>query len=142
MKHALRSFVLTLLAAVAVPAPLCAQNAEPDRDRITREEITASLARDLYELVQSRRAHWLRTRRIAWLEPLQVVGPGTLEPVDGGATRQIVVYVNGVEAGGLDALRQIPTRWIASLEYLDGAMATQRFGSGHPYGAIVVSWRE
>jgi hypothetical protein len=92
---------------------------------ITTAELDASGHGDAFSLVQSLRPQWLRVR-----------GPSSLN------LREIVrVYLDGSMLGGPDHLRQISTHSIATLRYLDGLEATQRWGLDHGAGAIVVSTR-
>jgi hypothetical protein len=56
-------------------------------------------------------------------------------------SEQIKVYQDGVPSGGLGSLSQISTAAIISIHYLDGMAATQRFGTDHGNGAILVRTR-
>jgi hypothetical protein len=93
---------------------------------VTEEEIRASTASNLYELLQALRPHWLRNR-----------GPtgNTEVNVDQQGVR---VYVERGLVGDLNALRQITPREATTIEFLDAAAATYRLGQGNPSGAIVV----
>ena len=121
--------VLTLLAAALVSA--CASAARSDldfdRDLLTREQIRAEQAVNLYDVVQRLRPRWLEVR---------------------GGTRsfnmetEIVVFVNEMLIGGPNELRQMETTLPHEIRWLDGARATATLSglrSGrHISGAIVV----
>lgn len=96
-----------------------------DRDALTLEEIRASNQSDAYSLVRSVRPQWLRHR-----------GPRSIN-----LSNEIVIYMDGTPIGGPDALRQIPLTDVTSMRYLDPNTATQRYGTGHGMGAILVSTR-
>lgn len=89
----------------------------------------AAVAADAFELVQSLRPLWLNKR-----------GPQTdvrlpAAPKEG----DVVVYLDRARLGGRDALREIAAASLVSIEFLDAAKASYRFGRGHPYGAIVLN---
>lgn len=81
---------------------------------------------DAFTTVQSLRPQWLQRR-----------GSTSLR----GGEVQIKVYLDGTLLGGPENLRQITTRSISSIRYLDGLQASERFGFDHGQGAIVVSTR-
>jgi hypothetical protein len=93
---------------------------------ITEDEVRASTASNLYEMLQALRPHWLRNR-------------GPTGNTDVNLDQQGVrVYVERGLVGDLNALRQITTREVTTVEFLDAAAATYRLGQGNPSGAIVV----
>ena len=108
-------------AAGAVAAP-----AAGSRNLITEEEVRASASTNLYELLQALRPQWLRVR-----------GDNAHAEVN-VETAGIRVYVERGYVGDLNALRQIATTEVTSVEFMDAATATYRLGQGNPLGAIVV----
>jgi hypothetical protein len=93
---------------------------------LSEEEVRASTATNLYELLQALRPHWLR-------------GRGAAGPTDVNVDQQGVrVYVERGLVGDLSALRQINPREVTTVEFLDAGTATYRLGDGNPAGAIVV----
>jgi hypothetical protein len=126
--------LLFLAVALLLPATVYAQDSAKAKPKIKRnpdvismQEIEASTdAHDAYELVKRLRPLWLTMR-----------GVGSINlPV-----AELAVYVNGVRLGGPDALRDIPRTDIAEMRFLRGTDATQRFGTGHENGAILVTSR-
>lgn len=96
------------------------------RDLITQEEIAASGATNLYEVVQRLRPGWLRG--------------GNVSNFRGGGTG-VVVYQNNTPLGGPEALRQLTPGYAASLRFLEGTEASNTLpglGSRTVSGAIVV----
>lgn len=97
------------------------------RDLITREELLASGAPNLYEAVNRLRPHWLR-------------GVNLSNTVAGGT--EVVVYQGVTQLGGLDALRQLQITYAESLRWLDASQASNTLpglGSRRVAGAIVIT---
>jgi hypothetical protein len=134
--------VLLLTALTAAVMPACASspagasgatqqsNAEASRPRSSRDRITADeLAKidvqNALEAVQRLRPQFLQTRGGASASM-------TLGPQD------VVVYVDQTRMGGPSTLAQIPIGDVKEIQYLSGTDATQRFGTGHGSGAIIV----
>ncbi len=124
--------VLTLLASALATACASASRSGVDfrRDVLTQEEIRATQALNLYEVVERLRPRWLDVR---------------------GGTRsftmetEIVVFQNEMLLGGPNELRQMETAIAYEIRWLDGARATATLSgirSGrHVSGAIVVYTR-
>lgn len=140
-----------LLAALALAAPACAtssaapspasgtsiptaapgRTAAPTAKRaprrnaslISTEEIRAATQNDALALVQALRPQWIRPR-----------GQSSMSRPE-----YVQVYQDGTPMGGPGALRQISTRAITSIRFLDGITATQRFGTDHGSGAILIT---
>lgn len=117
--------LLVLLVPLAcAPASTGApgEGARRDPNRITTQEIDDAPHSDAYDLVRRLRPRWLQSR-----------GARSVTQ-----TSDIVVYLDNVQIGGPRSLRDIQPSSVAELVYLDPATATQRWGTGHPYGAILV----
>ena len=96
-------------------------------NRITPEEIQQVQHRNVLDLVQVLRPHWIRSR-----------GPASFtDPT----ADQVVVYVDGTRAGGAEFLRQIRVSNVALIEYLNASSASTRYGVDHGGGAILVTTR-
>jgi len=125
-----RTCVVALVLAVATGAQGCASaggaRGGPDQRTLVREEILASGYQDVYSAVQALRPQWLWTRGTT-----SINSPETIK-----------VYLDNSRMGGVDQLRQIPVRSIASIRYLDALEATNRWGLDHGLGAILVSTRQ
>lgn len=93
-----------------------------DANRLTREEVVATNTSNTFDAIRMLRPNWLRKR-------------GAMSVTQ---TSDIVVYVDNVQIGGLQALHSIPVTSITSVQFLDAATATQRWGTGHVHGAILV----
>jgi hypothetical protein len=94
---------------------------------ITRDEVEASTQTDAYRLIYKARPGWLRAR--------SPVGIG----VNGVAPIQ--AFVDGMPVGPAEYLKQVPISVIESVIFLNGMEATQRFGTDHGNGAILVTTR-
>lgn len=90
---------------------------------ITEDEIMKSSARDGHQAVQVLRPDWLRVR-----------GASSLS----GAQSDIVIYLNGQRFGGSASLAQFQATSIRDMRFLSPSEATNRFGTGHNAGAILV----
>lgn len=120
-----------LLAAlvVLVSASCASAGGEPtarkDQNLIDRAEIEASNQMNALDLVRSLRPHWLRHRGVASISN---------DP-------EVMVYIDGVRAGGPSTLNGLPTINIESLRYYDASQAQFKYGVGHLHGAIDVRTR-
>lgn len=112
------------------------------RDVITREQITTSGARNVFELVSSMRKEWLVTRGTnSFRETATGAGGGTglnaaLQVEPGKAT--VVVYMDDVSLGDAESMRDILINDIMEIRFLDARQATYRYGSGHSHGVILL----
>lgn len=112
------------VAAPAAPTEATSGTARTRRDpnRITAEELAEANQTDLYSVVQALRPRWMQVRGRASMALSEVVR----------------VYVDGVPAGSPAALRSVQTRSVRSVRYLNGTVASQRYGTDHGAGAILV----
>ncbi|HET9949366.1 MAG TPA: hypothetical protein VFQ22_10635 [Longimicrobiales bacterium] len=129
-RRAARVLPLWVLAAVVAS---CATAGAPeetlgDPELILREEIEESTARNAFELVQTLRPQWLRTRGLTNLR-------------QAGGVEDIVIYMDNARLGYPEELRRVPLAAVEYLEFFDAREATQRWGGGHIHGAILVSTR-
>jgi hypothetical protein len=93
---------------------------------ISAEEVRASHAANAFELIQTARPGWLRKHGAVSFR------------MDG----DILVYLDDVRLGGLDALHSQPLSGIDSIRFLDATTASARFGLSHPHGAIQIFARK
>ena len=109
-----------------------------DRDFIVQSEIVASGATNAYDLVQTRRPHWLSTRGTnTFREEGRVVSSdGRSVVVEQGTDETIIVYLDRARLGGVEKLREIPVTSFLSIRYYDARAATFRFGKGTDHGAF------
>lgn len=143
MKSIARTTLAVLVALVAMQATAEAQDTRKksrNRDKIEVDELRASPSTNLYQLIRSKRPHWLNTRGLATMATVSGTG------LDGSAVTataepEIVVYVDNARFGTHESLRSLQSDDVDMLEYLNGVAATQRFGTGHVHGAIVVTRR-
>jgi hypothetical protein len=96
---------------------------------ITREEIIASNANNLHDVVQRLRPQWLRTP----------APTGALS----GMNTVILVFQDQMNLGGPDALRQLGPELAYELRYVDGVRASAMLpgitNNQHVEGVIIVS---
>jgi hypothetical protein len=107
------------------------------RDKISFEEIQSAQAPDLYTLIQRLRPNFFARNRGMTTLDKNAGGPVGGNP-DGNT---LWVYVNETRAGDATALKSMTTNGILSVEYLDPATATRRFGSSVTSGVILVTRR-
>jgi hypothetical protein len=93
---------------------------------ITRAQLDQVTTSDLYDAVRRLRPNWLTAR-----------GPSTLI----GEQAQVAVYLDGARLGTATALRGINFDSVTQLEYLSPADATNRYGTDHQGGVIIVRTR-
>lgn len=132
-----RLFYSAALVAL-IAAPGCAsspasgastnqQGARPmrSRDRITAEELATIDVQNALQAVQRLRPNFLQTH-----------GGATTSITRG--RQDVVVYVDQTRMGGPSSLADIPINDVKEIQYLNGPDATQRYGTGHGSGAIIV----
>ena len=128
-------------AASILAANAQLRNDAPRRDNnlISTAELEGIATTNLLDVVQSLRPQWLRGRGAKTLQTVTVtVGGETLEiPRE----TPIVVYQENIRLGDLHVLRDLSPTGIASIQYLDSRAATQRWGTGHVGGAILLSMK-
>jgi len=136
MKTRLVCLVAFLAAAVAGCASSstgssgASQQASPTRtrgssDRITAEELATIDVQNALQAIQRLRPNFLQNRGGASSSITQ--GP-----------QDVVVYVDQTRMGGPSTLAQIPITDVKEIQHLSGTDATQRYGTGHGSGVIIV----
>ena len=96
-----------------------------DRGRIGPDEIEDATAHVALDLVRQLRPQWLTGRGLdSFRQPSEVV-----------------VYVDNQRSGGPAMLQQLSVTVIHEITFLDAITATQRYGTGHASGAILVATR-
>jgi hypothetical protein len=117
------------------------------RDHLGAQEMEGLGFDNAYQAVSSLRPEWLRTRGdrslVAGTDPVRVGGAGGVVTVSGSTplvpeSMTIQIYLNYVNLGGTDQLRNVNARDIRHLYFFDTAAATLRFGGSHPHGAILI----
>jgi len=119
---ALAGFTVFLAACAAQSS----SSPRPNASLITRAEAVEAGVSDAFQLVQKLRPAWLQRRN----------------PTSFSQEGDVAVYLDGTRVGERDALRNITTDNVESIEYMDAGRATFRFGAGHQYGAILVTTRK
>lgn len=110
------------------------------REVLTREQIQNAQTGNMYELIQSVRPEWLRTRGTG---SMRETARGSADGIGGEVSVQpgipaIRTYLDGSLLGDVDALRSVDPGMIGEARFLSPAEATQRWGAGHLHGAILV----
>jgi len=95
------------------------------RDVITQEELAKVDVQNALDAVRRLRPSYLQTH--GGLSSSITQGP-----------QDVVVYVDNTRMGGPSTLAQIPITDVKEIQYLNGPDATQRYGTGHGSGAIIV----
>jgi hypothetical protein len=125
----------SLLPLVLVVVAACASSgggsttASPRReaDLISAEELAQVDVPNLFQAIQRLRPNWLRSRG-----QVSIRNPEAGNPV---------VYIDDTRFGELRTLEQITTSEVREVQRMNAAEATNRFGTGHAGGAIVVRRR-
>lgn len=94
-------------------------------DVITAEELNATGESNVYMAVQRLRPQWLRARPRG---QTRMAGPES----------GVVVYIDATRYGSLNSLQSLAIGGIYEIRRYDASEATNRFGTGHVNGAIVV----
>lgn len=98
------------------------------RDVLTEDDIKAATAADAYDLIQRLRPAWLRQK-------------GDPSQMDADGSREIRVWVNGRDAGGLSVLRNYDSHQIVSIRWVDSINARATYGRGYGRGVIALQTR-
>jgi hypothetical protein len=126
MKNLSRTMIAALVVAllgVGLAPPSDAQEVRRrDANRITRADLAELGTTDALDAVRSLRPNWLNQR-----------GQGSFR----GAA-PVRVYVDGVPRGTVETLRSLPIHAIGSMQYFGAREATQRWGTDHASGVIMV----
>jgi hypothetical protein len=120
--------IITLLLAGAVgacaPAATGVGRPVPDRDVVGAAELAATRATDLYTALRQVRPEFLQPRGVSSIHT--------------GSPDYPAVYLDGVEIGGLDELKNISTVEVREVRRLSAQQAAARTGTNSPGGAILV----
>lgn len=121
----------SLLAVLVLFAAACASSSGPrttsgtgDPDVITEAELARFSTQPVRQAIERLRPRFLRTR-----------GPSSITRADADV---IVVYMGNTRMGSLEFLDQITTSEIREVRYLNATDASQRFGTNHTSGAIIL----
>ena len=98
---------------------------------LTAEEIAEVNALTAYEVVELARPRWLTPRTLR----------AGATPSMGSDRGGPAVYLDGVRVGTLEELRRVRADRVALMEYMSPSDATNRFGTNHDAGAILVTTR-
>jgi hypothetical protein len=127
----LRGFVFllatsTLLAGCssATTTNGAAGTTRSSQNQLSRDDLAASNADNVYDAVAKLRPNWLSSR-------------GVTSVTDATPT-EVDVYMDGNFLGKSDYLKQVRTNDIVSVTYWDAGRASARFGMGHPRGVIEI----
>lgn len=134
-----RTAAVVALALVAAQATAEAQKKpRTDRSKITAEQIAARPTSNVYELIRSLRPNWLSVRGSATMQSRDAIDPYNGRAITVPLEPEIPVYVDDMRFGVDENLKSMPTTDIELIERLDAVTATQRFGTNHEHGAIVI----
>src|SRR5439155_13777521 len=103
-----------------------AESPRRDNSVISADEIASVHQGDLYGAIQQLRPMFLQTRGSTSL------GIGTAPEV-------IQVYVDGIRMGDPNSLHQLQPSDVKEVRRLSASEATQKYGTGHSLGAILVT---
>jgi hypothetical protein len=120
-----RSVALLLLSAGLLAGCASARGHAPmaqSRSRLSRAELAATNASNLYDAIAKLRPEWLTSR-----------GPTS---VTNTSPTLADVYMNGTMLGGIDYLRQVSVLEVSEVRFWEAGAASARFGLGHPRGVI------
>ena len=131
-EHTLLPFFSVALALILTSCATGGTGSRGSGNNLTADEIAEVAALTAYEAVEYARPQWLRPRSLR---------AGTTPVMGGGDRTGPVVYVDGVRVGAIDELRRLRADTVAEMEYLSPSDATNRFGTNHDTGAILVTTR-
>ncbi len=124
--HARSACAALLISLAACTSQARSSGPINDRAVLSSEEMQRSGYPDVFTTVQSLRPQWLQRRGATSLR----------------RAGDVKVYLDGSLLGGTESLRQITTRSISTIRYMNGLEASERWGLDHDMGAIVVTTRK
>lgn len=116
--------VVVLLFVSACTAQKAGRPGSVRRDVITEEEIEASNATNVYDLVASLRGDYLKDRGVISIKT--------------NTREKAVVFLNEQEYGVVETMRNIPKGRISEVRYIPGVDAVNRFGAQYGGGIIML----
>jgi hypothetical protein len=125
-----RAFVLCLIPVAMLSLAACATTKQmdgTDRNVITSDQIASSNAETAYDVVAKYRANFLHSR-----------GPNSIllkQP------KEPTVYLDNVEYGTINSLRNIQASSVAEIRFIEGWDAMTKYGSDHVAGVIQIYTR-
>lgn len=127
LKRIILFMVVAFATACATGPGPSAGATRSNPDVITEQELARYPSVSVRQAIERLRPRFLRTRG-----PTSLTNP---------AADRIVVYHGDTRMGGLEFLDQIMTGDIVEVRYLSAPDATQRYGTGHTAGAIILKPR-
>ena len=118
----LRAFLAMLVLAACHPATGMGHGTQ--RNVITQEEIEASTASNVYDLIAQLRADFLKDRGKISIRTNQ--------------NEKAVVFLNDQEYGILETMRNIPIGRVSEIRYYPGTEAVNRFGAQYGGGIVML----
>lgn len=132
----LRRVVLLITAATTVACAASAGGASPgprrDRNTITADELKATQASTLYDVVQRLHPEWLVPHTQGTL------GASGSGMSGAGSDTNIQVFMDTQHAGSVDVLRQFTPSQATQLKFYSSSEAQARFGNGNLNGVIQI----
>ena len=110
--------------------------ASPARSVITASELAGTGVATAHDAVRLLRPQWLRDPGVHVIGEQQC--PVRWTDVPACPDRRLVVYLDASRLGSIETLKEVSAQNIRSIEFLDGAAATYRWGAGHSHGAILI----
>ncbi|HYC52997.1 MAG TPA: hypothetical protein VEB19_17955 [Gemmatimonadaceae bacterium] len=117
---------LTLTACAASTPNTRPFIAGAGREVLTAAEIVAARVTDVYQAVTQLRPEFLRRRPAAM-------------PYTPSTIANVIVYVDEMPFGSMEALRYIPLDRVRLIRYVRPNEANLKYGGSHPGGAIIVT---
>lgn len=97
------------------------------RNMVTREELTATNARMVYQALERVRPSWLTSR-----------GPANMGNVRDATEAVANVYISGSRMGDVEYLKQVYVSDVHEVRFWGAGEAGAKFGMGNPRGVIEI----
>ena len=110
------------------------------RQIIVRDDIEKAGAQDAYQLIRSLRKEWLIPRGVnSFRESARGTADFDAPTVVVPGADHILVYLDNTRLGGTQHLSEIAAESLEQAEFIPGAEATFRWGTGHAHGVILLT---
>lgn len=122
------SALVALLVGTSAACSTRQSSAVPtSRNLVTREELTATNARMVYQALERVRPSWLTSR-----------GPANIGNVRDATEAVANVYISGSRMGDLEFLKQVYVSDVHEVRFWGPGEAGAKFGMGNPRGVIEI----
>ena len=122
LRYIAMTSMLVAVGACASSKSSGSQSVHRTGNAIDANDIASTAASNVYDAIQRLRPQWLTSTRIR----------------RGGSGDDLIVYLDSNRYGTMNSLRSLSIGGVQEVRYFSASEATNRYGTGHTGGAILV----